>query len=121
MKYPDTIKLATVTPDMYGDRTVTALEEIPASFIKRSGITHGENTEGETSDAAVYLLPTHPMVLALEDKIEGMFLQAEPFSNDSWYRISTANYARRKLLNNALNNVYCRLEKVAGLAYVHIS
>ena len=121
MKYPDTIRLATVKPDMYGDNSVTSLTEIPASFIRRSGFTHGENTEGETSDAAVYLLPTNPMVLELEEDLEGMYLQAPPFSSKSWYRISTATYARRKLLNNALDNVYCRLDKVAGIANVHIS
>lgn len=121
MNYPDTIKLATVTPDMYGDNTVTALTEIPASFIKRSGLTRSENTEGESSDAAVYLIPTNARVLEVEDELEGMYLQVEPFTDNSWYRVVSANYARRKLLNNALNNVYCRLDKVAGMPYVHIS
>ena len=122
MIYPDTIKLATVvTSDGYGDRTVTAFEEIPASFIKRSGYTHRANSEGETSDAAVYLLPTHPVALAKQDELEGMYIQCEPFSDKNWYRITTANIAKRKLLNNSIDNIYCRLEKVAGLAYVHIS
>lgn len=121
MNYPDTVKLATTTPDMYGDRTVTVLTEVPASFIKRAGVTHGENTEGETSDAAVYLLPSHATVLENQDKLEGMYIISEPFGEENWYRIISVNVAERKLLNNAIDNVYCRLEKVAGLAYATVS
>lgn len=121
MKYPDTVKLVTTTPDGYGDRTVTVVDEIPASFIKRHGVSHDSNTEGETSDAAVYLLPTNDKVLENKDNLEGMYIIVEPFSSDNWYRISSANIAQRKLLNNRIDNVYCRLQKVAGLAYVYIS
>lgn len=121
MKYPDTVKLATITHDAYGDRTVTALDDIPAAFVKRAGYTHGENTEGETSDAAVYLYPKNATVIDNKDKLEGMYIHAEPFSGDTWYRIRSANVAERKLLNNAIDNVYCRLEKVAGMPYVHNS
>lgn len=121
MKYPDTIRLVTATPDGYGDRSVTAFDEIPAAFIKRASVTHADNTEGEASDAAVYLLPTNAVVLNKKDALEGMYIHAQPFSDTTWYRISSANIAERKLLNNAIDNVYCRLEKVAGLAYVYIS
>jgi len=115
MKYPDTVKLATTSPDGYGDRTVTFLADIPAAFIKRAGITRTDNAEGETSDAAVYLLPSNATVadLAEKDELEGKYLQYKT----QWYRISNANVAERKLLNNAIDNVYCRLEKVAGIAY----
>lgn len=121
MRYPDLVRLATVTSDGYGDKTVTSVDEIPATFIKRSGYVHGNNTEGETSDATVYLLPTNETVLNSKDKLEGMYIHAEPFSSDSWYRVTSVSVAQRKLLNNAIDNVYCRLEKVAGLAYVHNS
>lgn len=118
MKYPDSVKLAITEPDGYGDRTVTELVDVPAIFIRRAGITRGEHTEGETSDAAVYLLPTHATVLENKEDLEGMFLQIEPFSDKSWYRIGPVNIAQRKLLNNAIDNIYCRLEKVAGMPYV---
>ena len=121
MKYPDTIKLATTTKDGYGDRTVTAVDEIPACFVKRSSINHGTNTEGEVSDAAVYLLPTNEIVLEKKDDLEGMYIIVAPYSSNNWYRIATANIAERKLLNNTIDNVYCKLEKVAGLAYVLVS
>ena len=87
MRYPDTVKLATTTTDGYGDRTVTVLDEIPAAFIKRAGVTQGENREAETSDAAVYLLPTHAKVLEKKDELEGMYIIVEPFSANNWYKI----------------------------------
>jgi len=121
MNYPDIIKLATTTSDGYGDKTVTTIDEIPASFIKRSGVTHGTNTDSETSDAAVYLLPTNSVAILNKDKLEGMYIHAEPFSENTWYRIVHANIAERKLLDNAIDNIYCKLEKVAGLAYVLVS
>ena len=117
MRYPDTVKLATTTTDGYGDRTVTALDEIPASFIKRASVVTGDNREAETSEAAVYLLPTHAKVLEKKDDLEGMYIIVKPFSANNWYRISSANIAERKLLDNTIDNVYCRLQKVAGLAY----
>lgn len=117
MKYPDTVKLATVTADGYGDNTLQMLDEVQASFVKRSGITRTENIEGETSDAAVYLNHTDPTVLARKDDLEGVFLQLAPYTDNTWYRISSVNIAERKLLNNAIDNVYCRLQKIAGLPY----
>lgn len=121
MKYPDTVKLATTASDGYGDKTVAVLDEIPAAFIKRAGIAHGTNADAETSDAAVYLLPSNAKVLENKDKLEGMYIIVAPFSASNWYRISSANIAERKLLNNTIDNIYCRLQKVAGLAYVPIS
>lgn len=121
MKYPDSIKLATTSSDGYGDKAVTELAEIPAAFIKRAGYSHESNMDTETSDAAVYLLPSHSKVLEVKDDLEGMYVIVEPFGDNNWYRITDVNIAQRKLLNNAIDNVYCRLEKVAGMAYVYIS
>lgn len=117
MKYPDTIRLATTTSDGYGDKSVTVLDEIPASFGRRKGYTHGDNTEGLVSDATVYLLPTNPTVLSNMNNLEGMFIQLYPYSDNTWYRIESVDIAERKLLDNALDNVFCRLQKVAGIAY----
>lgn len=121
MRYPDTIKLAKTQTDMYGDRTVTELSDIQASFIKRAGYERGVNMEGEISDATVYLNPANPIALANKDILEGMYILSEPFSKDSWYRITSVNIAERKLLTNKIDNIYCRLEKIAGLAYEYIS
>lgn len=121
MKYPDTVRLIETKPDGYGDRAVKTEVVTAAAFIKRAGYTHGGNTEGETSTAAVYLDPKNSKVLGYKNDLEGMYIWAEPFSQSTWYRIISTNVAERKLLNNALDNIYCRLEKVAGLAYVRIS
>ena len=118
MKYPDIVKLATTTEDGYGDKSLVVLDEIPAAFIKRAGTEHATNADEEVSDAAVYLLPTNAVVDEKKDDLEGMYIIVAPFGDNNWYRISRANVAERKLLNNAIDNVYCRLQKVAGLAYV---
>ena len=118
MRYLDIVKLATTTFDGYGDETLVTLTEIPSAFIKRAGVERGNSAEGETSDAAVYLLPTNTKVLEVKDDLEGMYVIVDPFENGNWYRITSVNIAQRKLLDNTIDNVYCRLEKVAGLAYV---
>ena len=118
MNYPDIIKLASGTSvDGYGDRTVTLTEEIPAAFIRRAGTDHSDGADAETTNATVYLFPTHSAVLSRLDDLEGMYLLASPFGQSNWYKIESANVAERKLLNNAIDNVYSRLQKVAGLAY----
>jgi hypothetical protein len=118
MKYPDTVKLASgTTTDGYGDKTITLTEEIPAAFIRRAGIEHNDGADAETTDATVYLFPAHPAVQSRLDDLEGMYIQVKPFTDSNWYRIESANVAERKLLNNTIDNVYCRLQKVAGLAY----
>lgn len=121
MRHPDTVKIATTTTDGYGDETVTALEEVPATFIKRAGLVHTPNADGETSDATVYLLPSHQFVDDNKDDLEGMYIVSEPFGSNNWYRITSVNIAERKLLNNAIDNIHCRLEKIAGLPYDSIS
>jgi hypothetical protein len=120
----DTVKLATTTPDGYGDRTVTVLTEVSSLFIQRTGAEHSDNIDGIISDATVYLDPQDPVVLDNSYRLEGMYIIAQPFGQDqeeSWYKIVSVNVGQRKLLNNAVDNIYCRLQKVAGLAYVYIS
>ena len=121
MRYPDTVRLATTTSDMYGDKTVESVDDIPACFVKRAGVTHSQSIDGETSSAAVYLSPANQKVLDVKDSLEGMYLQSEPFTDENWYKIVSVNIAERKLLDNAIDNVYCRLEKVAGMPYVRQS
>ena len=65
--------------------------------------------EAVSSNAAVYLHPSG-RVLEVMDDLEGMYLKNE----SKWFRITDVNIARRKLLNNAIDNIYCSLEKVAG-------
>lgn len=120
----DVVKLATTTNDGYGDKAVTVLTEVVSLFVQRTGADHGDNINGITSDAAVYLDPKNPVVLENSYRLEGMYIIAQPFgqgTEESWYKIASVNVGQRKLLDNAVDNIYCRLQKVAGLAYVYIS
>ena len=124
MRLIDTVKLATTTADGYGDKNVTVLTDVKSLFIQRSGVSHAENADAITSDATVYLDPTNEVVLDNMYRLEGMYIIAQPFgqsTEESWYRITAVSVGQRKLLNNAVDNIYCRLEKAAGLAYVYIS
>jgi len=124
MRLIDTVKLATTTVDGYGDKTVTVLTEVNSLFVQKSSVTHGTNADGITSDATVYLDPTNVIVLTNAFRLEGMYIIAQPFgqvTQESWYRITHVTVGQRKLLNNAVDNIHCSLEKVAGLAYVYIS
>lgn len=121
MKYIDTVKLATTTTDGYGDKTVTVLTESKAVFIQRTSVNHANGSDGIQSDAAVYLDPTNQIVLDNAYRLEGMYIIANPLGGSqsaSWYRVAHVTVGQRKLLNNAIDNVYCVLEKEAGAPYV---
>lgn len=121
MTLTDTVRLATTTVDGYGDKTATVLTDVKSLFIQRTGVVHTDNADGVTSDATVYLDPQNEILLANMYRLEGMYIIAQPFgqtTEESWYKISSVTVAQRKLLNNTIDNIYCRLEKVAGLAYV---
>lgn len=120
MKLIDTVKLATTTVDGYGDRTATVLTDVKSLFIQRSSIMHSDNADSVMSDATIYLDPANTIVLANAFRLEGMYIISQPFgqlTDEAWYRITNVTVGQRKLLNNAVENIHCNLEKVAGLAY----
>lgn len=124
MTLTDTVRLATTTVDGYGDKTVTVLTDVKSLFIQRTAVVHDENANGVISDATVYLDPQNDVLIANMYRLEGMYIIAQPFgqtTQESWYKITGVTVAQRKLLDNAIDNVYCTLEKVAGLAYVLVS
>lgn len=120
----DTVKLATTTVDGYGDQSVAVLADVVCLFIQKTSFERGVNNEGVASDATVYLDPKNPTVLDNAYRLEGMYIIAQSFGStqqDAWYRIQSTSVGQRKLLDNTVDNIYCRLEKVAGLPYVSIS
>lgn len=124
MKLVDTVRLATTTSDGYGDKTVTVLTDVSSLFVQRTSVEHNDNIEGVASDAAVYLDPTNEVVLDNAYRLEGMYIISQPFGqaqSESWYRIVGVNVGQRKLLDNTVENIYCQLQKVAGMAYVSVS
>lgn len=121
MKYPDKVRLVSTESDIYGDEAVVGFEEVPACFVKRSGTGRSYQMGTELSDAAVYLDHLNDVVLSRVDALEGAYIHAYPYTDSSWHRIESLHVAERKLLDNAMDNVYCKLEKVAGIAYVRVS
>lgn len=115
MKYPDTVQLATTTNDGYGDKTATMLTECKAAFVRRMAVEHDISATGIVSDATVYLDPKNGAVAAkaLAEDLKGLYI----VYRDNWYSISHVNVAERKLLNNAIDNIYCLLQKESGVAY----
>lgn len=114
MKYVDTVQLATLATDGYGDKTVTVLTQSKATFIQRSSVAHTANADGIQSDATMYLDPKNALVVANLDDLEGMYVEAET----GWYSVEHVIVARRKLLGNDIDNIYCQLQKQPGVAYV---
>lgn len=114
MTYPDIVQIATFTSDGYDDKTVTVLTDCKANFIRRKGLAHENNADGVISDAVVYLEPTNAVIAAKMEYLEGMLIKYR----NNWYSIFEVHIAERKLLNNAIDNVYCSLQKEAGVAYV---
>lgn len=113
MKYADSVQLATLTSDGYGDKTVTVLTQSNATFIQRSNVAHTSNADGIQTDATMYLDPKNALVVANLDGLEGMYVEAEA----GWYSIEHVIVARRKLLQNDIDNIYCQLQKQPGIAY----
>lgn len=124
MKLVDTVKLATTTVDGYGDKSVTVLSDVDAVFIQRTGAQRQDVADTVVSDATIYLDPENEIVIENMYRLEGMYIIAQPFgqaTNESWYRISSVTVAQRKLLDNTIDNIYCQLQKIAGLSYVLVS
>lgn len=115
MRLRDTVELVTTSVDGYGDRQVEVLTESKALFIQRSGLTRGTHSDGITSDAAVYLDSENPIIIENLSELEGMYITANPFGKKMWFRVQSANVAQRKLIDNRIDNIYCRLERVAEL------
>lgn len=112
----DTLTLAEMVSDGYGDKSVVELTDINCLFLQSTGNSHSGNVEIANSDAHVYLDIDHPEIKGRGYRIEGMYLKANPFgaSDDaSWYKITRVVVGQRKLLNNEVDNVHAFLQKVA--------
>lgn len=124
MTLTDTVRLATTTVDGYGDKSVTVLTDVNALFIQKTSVNHSDNADAIRSDATVYLDPANQILIDNMYRLEGMYIIAQPFGQakeESWYKITGVTVAQRKLLDNAIDNIHCSLEKAAGLAYVLVS
>lgn len=116
MTYKDTVTLAEMVSDGYGDKSLDTATEIQCLFLQSSGETHAGNVTSTTSDAHAYLNHVDPVVLDKGYRLEGMFIKATPFGtpdDESWYKITRVEIGQRKLLENDVDNVHVFLQKVA--------
>lgn len=112
----DTLTLAEVISDGYGDKSVSEVTEIDCLFLQSTSNSHSNNVEVTNSDAHAYLDIENPIVKDRGYRIEGMILKANPFGADedeSWYKITRVVVGQRKLLDNDVDNVHVFLQKVA--------
>lgn len=112
----DTVQLAEVTFNGYGDRTVQVLTDVASLFLQSTGSSHSNNVDIANADAHVYLDIDNPILTERGYRIEGMYLNANPFGaegSESWYKITRVVVGQRKLLDNNVDNVHAYLQKVA--------
>lgn len=115
MTYKDTVTLAEMVSDGYGDKRVSEVQDILGLFLHSTGNSHSNNVDIATSDAHVYLNHEDPLVLEKGYKLEGMYLRENTLNapNDTWYKIERVQLGERKLLTNEVDNVHAFLQKVA--------
>lgn len=113
----DTCQLATVSSNGYGDKSVELLTTINCLFLQSTGNSHSSNVEIATSDAHVYLDINNPILKDKGYRIEGMYLNVNPFGadeNETWYKIARVVVGQTKLTTNRVDNVHAFLQKVAN-------
>lgn len=117
LEYIDDITLYETGQDGYGDHSIK--NEIPVKALFLQGTSqNGLKVEAISSDAHVYLDIDNPFIVENAYRLEGMYILANTLNGnpaESWYRISSVKVGQRKLLDNALNNVHCRLTKCEAL------
>ena len=120
LEYKDPLLLIDTAQDEYGDNSVSHVEHINGLF--RLGASQSElgYVEGLNTDAHVYLDIENPYVQANAYRLEGMYVVANLHGgkeSQAWYKISSCTLGQRKLLDNDLNNIHCRLTKCSALDY----
>lgn len=118
LEYKDPVLLIETGQDGYGDNTVIHVEHLNGLF--RLGASQGEANyvEGLSTDAHIYLDIENQFVRENAFRLEGMYIVANLHGgkeNQAWYKISSCILGQRKLLDNDVNNIHCRLTKCSAL------
>lgn len=118
LTYKDDLTIYETGQDGYGDFSI--LKEIPVKglFLQGTSSSFQSDTESIATDAHVYLDIENDFIKQNAFRLEGLFIKCNTLNgldNESWYRIVSAKVGQRKLLDNELNNVHCRLVKVEAL------
>lgn len=118
LTYKDDLTIYETGQDGYGDFSI--LKEVPVKglFLQGTSSSFQSDTESIATDAHVYLDIENDFIKQNAFRLEGLFIKCNTLNgldNESWYRIVSAKIGQRKLLDNELNNVHCRLVKVEAL------
>ena len=118
LTYKDDLSIYETGQDGYGDFSI--LKEVPVKglFLQGTSSSFQSDTESIATDAHVYLDIENNFIKQNAFRLEGLFIKCNTLNgldNESWYRIVSAKVGQRKLLDNELNNVHCRLVKVEAL------
>lgn len=118
LTYKDDLTIYETGQDGYGDFSI--LKEVPVKglFLQGTSSSFQSDTESIATDAHVYLDIENDFIKQNAFRLEGLFIECNTLNgldNESWYRIVSAKVGQRKLLDNELNNVHCRLVKVEAL------
>jgi hypothetical protein len=118
LTYKDDLTIYETGQDGYGDFSI--LKEVPVKglFLQGTSSSFQSDTESIATDAHVYLDIENDFIKQNAFRLEGFFIKCNTLNgldNESWYRIVSAKVGQRKLLDNELNNVHCRLVKVEAL------
>ena len=118
LTYKDDLTIYETGQDGYGDFSI--LKEVPVKglFLQGTSSSFQSDTESIATDAHVYLDIENGFIKQNAFRLEGLFIKCNTLNgldNESWYRIVSAKVGQRKLLDNELNNVHCRLVKVEAL------
>ncbi len=118
LTYKDDLTIYETGRDGYGDFSI--LKEVPVKglFLQGTSSSFQSDTESIATDAHVYLDIENDFIKQNAFRLEGLFIKCNTLNgldNESWYRIVSAKVGQRKLLDNELNNVHCRLVKVEAL------
>ena len=120
LDYKDPVLLIDTAQDVYGDHSVKHIEHINGLFRQGSSQSDVNFVEGISTDAHIYLDIENPYVRENAFRLEGMYIVANLFNgkeNQAWYKIASCTVGQRKLLDNDINNIHCRLTKCSPIEY----
>lgn len=118
LTYKDDLTIYETGQDGYGDFSISKEVPVKGLFLQGTSSSFQSDTESIATDAHVYLDIENDFIKQNAFRLEGLFIKCNTLNgldNESWYRIVSAKVGQRKLLDNELNNVHCRLVKVEAL------
>lgn len=121
LDYKDTVQLVLPVIDSYGSEKIGQVETVNCLFISNTGWSHSNNQNAITSDAELYIDPSHWFVQENYNRLEEMLVIASRFGSDSgesWYKITNVVVAEDKLLCNEIDNIKIGLKKTTEIQYV---